>query len=297
MAYILGLFTGGGRIQNNTCTIEFPFKNWSGYKITTEMYKDSIERISPLVEDQIGAKVIPKSQIDRKPYQFLLLFKNIPQLFFETLTDLNIPRSGDIRACIHSIDQIIKAMEDDRTKKCFLQGLADIVGSCRPSHRHRTEGSTIVSFELLRNYNLTFELCQLLHNLNVPVNQILWNHPNIHSGKQPNYKYWRKGNKLRIRSGDFKKIGYNLQSKREGLHALLEIEMEISGVISHDTLCPNRRYSCSQCKKVTHDDEYAEDLPLAVRGHKIHYTDICESLGCPHAPSKWLTQQRLKYLT
>lgn len=291
----MGLLVGGGKIDNNTCRIEFPFKSWSGYKITAEMYKDSIERISPIVEKQIGAGIIPKSEIGKRPYQFSLVFKCVPQLFFEDLDDLGIPKSGDIRANIQSINRIIQAMKPDETKKSFLRGLADVIGSCRLSHRHRTDRSTIVSFELLRNYNLTFELCQMLHDLNIPVNQILWNHPNMHSGKKPSYKYWRKGNKLRIRSGDFESIGYNLQCKREGLHELLETEMRMSGSISHDNLCPERRYSCGQCRKAIHEDEHAEDIPPKIRGHKIHYTDICESLGCPHAPSEWLAKQRLKY--
>lgn len=75
---------------------------------------------------------------------------------------------------------------------------------------------------------------------------------------------------------------------------LLEIEKEYRGSISHGSLCPDRIYRINR-RKVVHLDEHSEDLPEKVRGHFIHYTHICDALGCPYAPKEWLIEMVKKY--
>ncbi len=185
---------------------------------------------------------------------------------------------------------------DEECRKRFLQGIADVIGSCEPTHRNRSDATPIVSFEVkAKNYDLTMEICHLMYSLGIATDQILWNHPNQHAGKNANTKSWKKGNKVRVRSTDFAKVGFSLECKKIGLEKLLKIGDENrKGPPRQKGLCPVRRYSINGMK-VHHPDESSEYLPKALRRHFIHYTDICEALGCPYAPHEWLNEKRAKY--
>ncbi|MEM2145993.1 MAG: hypothetical protein QW279_11575 [Candidatus Jordarchaeaceae archaeon] len=294
MAYFLGLLIGGGTITDDKISIEFPYKDWAheDFRISPEWFNDSVNKIIPLIKNLLNSNGTPRCVTDHTP-RYYIDISPIPQLLYEVLKEYQIPHFGQLRRKA-SIKRIIERMDTDCQKK-FISGLADVIGSCRSTHRHRTLESTMISFEIIgNNWNLPYELCQTLHNLEVPVDQILWNHPNMHAGKNPD-AYWKKGHKVRVRAGDFEKIGYGLECKRIGLKKLLELEEEKRGYISKGKLCPNRHYRINRVK-VVHSDEESSELPEKVRKHFVHYTQICFALGCPHAPKSWLEQEIPRYM-
>ena len=289
-SYLLGLLVGGGRFgERDSITIEFPFKSWpqENFRISPQWFEESVRSIVPTIRTQIGATATPR-YVGNHSHHFYIEIENTPQILFDTFRRYGIQPMGTLREHA-SIKRLVDDL-DQEGKKRLLQGLADVIGSCRASHRNRTLQTTIISFEILgRNYDLTFELCQLLYSLGIATDQILWNHPNMHAGSQPD-AYWKKGNKVRVRAGDFATVGFGMECKRQGLVRLLELELHARGSISHNSLCPNRNYRLGP-EKVSHRDEQSPDLPTQLRGHFIHFTAICRALGCPHAPSNWLDEQ------
>jgi len=297
LAYFLGLLIGGGEFDSNSITIDFPYKRWAheDYRISPEWFNDSVSKIAPLVQTLINARATPRYITNHTPH-FYIKIEPIPQLLSQTLQIYGIRPIGKLRE--HASLEVLAPAMDAECRKRFIQGLADVIGSCRASHRHRTLESTIISFEVLgKNWKMPMQLCHLLYSLKVPVDQIEYNHPNMHSGSNPT-GYWKKGHKIRVKAGDFRQIGYGLDCKRIGLEKLLEKEQHARGEISTGELCPrpNRGYKLGR-PKVHHRDENSLELPPQVRGHFIHFTDICNAQGCPYAPRAWLDAQhkRLGY--
>jgi hypothetical protein len=290
-AYFLGLLIGGGEFNPNSITIEFPYKRWAheDFRISPEWFNDSVSKIAPLVQNLINATAKPRFVTDYTP-RYYIEITPIPQLLSQTLQTYGIRAVGKLREHA-SLASLAPALDADCGRR-FIQGLADVIGSCRASHRHRSLASTIISFEILGvNWNLPMQLCHLLYSLKVPVDQILYNHPNMHAGSDPT-AYWKKGHKVRVKAGDFRTVGYGLECKRIGLEALLKKEQQNRGTISVGELCPrpHRGYKLGP-PKVNHVDENSTELPSQVRGHFIHFTDICRAQGCPYAPRRWLDEQ------
>jgi len=293
-AYFLGLLIGGGKIFEDYISIEFPYKGWAqeDFRISPMWFNDSVVRIAPLIRRLLNTEATPRYVPGSNP-RFYIEIRHIPDVFYEMLRLYNITPLGELRRDA-SIEKLVLDM-DDHCKRSFVSGLADVIGSCRQSHRHRTLKSAIISFEIVgQNWKLPFELCQLLHSLKIPVDQILWHHPNMHAGSNPT-AYWKKGHKVRVKAGDFAEIGYGMECKNIGLRRLIELEKRSRGYVSRGKLCPNRTYRINRLK-VVHEDEYSTELPERVRGHKIHYTHICHSLGCPHAPVEWLNEKMQEYM-
>jgi len=295
-AYFFGILIGGGKFsdtQDARVNIEFPYKDWmSGeVRISPQWFEDSVTKIIPLINKVLNTSAVPR-YIQASTPRYCIEINSVPELLYEMLRNYGIRSVGELRRHA-SIEKLVKDM-DDECKRSFISGFADVVGSCRASHRNYTLQATIISFEIFgENWKLPYELCQTFYDLGIPVDQILWNHPNMHAGASST-AHWKKGHKVRIRAGDFSKVGYGLECKKKGLEKLLELELKSRGFISEGKLCPNRNYKIIR-KKVHHEDENSKDLPPEVRGHFIHYTDICRALGCPHAPTKWLDDQIGKY--
>jgi hypothetical protein len=293
LAYLFGLIIGGGTLTPGGIDIEFPYKQWlrRDLQITPLLYTSAIQNVTPLIHSELGAWAIPRCIPGRTP-RFHIEVTNVPNIFFELLRTYGIRPIGELRK--HASIETMLSHMNTGNKRRFISGLADVIGSVSVSHRHRSLHSTIVSFEFLGdNWNLPFEVCQTLHELKVPVDQILWHHPNMHAGTSRTAE-WRKGFKVRVKAGDFSRVGFGFDCKIRGLRRLLNIERRHRGHISHNRLCPNQRYRIKGIK-LRHQDENSDELPCRVRGHAIHYTHICAALGCPHAPRAWLRRMVPQY--
>lgn len=298
-AYFLGLLVGGGTINENNIVIDFPFQQWPNTdpRIALDWFQQSVQQLCPMIERLLNTRASPNTNmVHLAPGQtprFSIDIAPVPQILYGLLRQWGLPTIGTLRKSA-SIATLMSGI-DDRAKKKFISGFADVVGSCRTSHRNRSTNTTIISFEIFgENWKLPLELCQTLHSLGVPVDQILWHHPNMHAGSSP-HAYWKKGHKVRVRACDFARINYTLDCKRRGLEQLLDEErITRGGTLNYGTLCPNRSYRVNG-RKCSHEDENSTDLPPQVRGHFIHYTHICQAMGCPHAPSSWLRRTVPRY--
>lgn len=128
------------------------------------------------------------------------------------------------------------------------------------------------------NWLLPIQICRLLQiNLRVPVQHILWGHPNLrdpsNSGKQ-----WAKEHRIRIFAEDFLPIGFLFPFKQQILEAMAKINRQQKRSPSHQCN-PLAQHRIK--KKRRHSDEKSKSLPRPLRNkHCDAYFQICKALGC-----------------
>ncbi|MEM3766085.1 MAG: hypothetical protein QXU46_03550 [Candidatus Bathyarchaeia archaeon] len=300
-AYIIGCLIAGGRIGQNRVSIKFPFKKWG--KISedphraSENFKSIVMHVQPKLRELYGLD----SYTVMEPEWQLVCEGDITKLL-KDLSSYGIKPQGILRE--HASIRDLTSKMDLVCKRDFVAAMADVIGSVTPSHRRFDMSHTIVSFEILgENFHLVMELCHLLRELGCPVDQILWEHPNMHCGYDPWDDEWiNKGNKLRVLTWDFvRKASFvfgskivaaerNLEKERRELTAQVRNRLQIRDI--RNEFCPRKRIQIKGIKTV-HNHEFHERLLPEVRGHFIHYTHICAAMGCPFAPKKQL-KSRLK---
>ena len=213
-----------------------------------------------------------------------LFFFNNYESIIKNLEPYKIDLFGRFKDNVKIIN-LVNSM-NRQEKMHFIAGLADVVGSVNPQHRSFKDIKQIISLEISGfNYNLIKEICCIFHDLEFTVDQILWNHPNMHAGDNPIYKKWNKGNKIRVLTSEFidqLTFGFNskTESAEENIKSLADEE------IISPSLCPNKFEEQFRVKqKTVHLYEKSEKLPENIRGsHYIHMGHICCALDCPYAP-------------
>jgi len=196
------------------------------------------------------------------------------------LASFGIECEGEMRKNT-TISEIVVALADDNMKRRFIAGLADTIGSTAPSQRRFSDDKQIISFEISGfNFSFVCDLCRLLYSVNCLPDQILWNHPNFHSPKNPYYKSWKKGFKLRVLLDQYAQFGaMAFKSKAESSKENLQLQQQKNDAIP----CPemNIRASISSVHPAEHDTK----LPSCIRGgHYLHNRHVCAVLGCENAP-------------
>ncbi|NTW33768.1 MAG: hypothetical protein HGB12_14300, partial [Bacteroidetes bacterium] len=165
----------------------------------------------------------------------------------------------------------------------FLSGIFDARASLTASHRRFNDDAPVVSLEIpgsTKNFKFVVQLCSWLTDLGSVTDQILYNHPNQHSGSDPDYKGWKKGFKIRFLVKSFlEKHSFALQAK-----SIDVTKIEKQQKKEEQLPCYLRRLK--QVSPISiHCEQNSEELPEEVR-NKIffHYHHFCAVLGCPHAP-------------
>lgn len=128
------------------------------------------------------------------------------------------------------------------------------------------------------NWILPIQICRLLQTkLEVPVQHILWGHPNLRdSGNRG--KSWAKEHRIRIFAEAFLPVGFHFDFKQQILQAMAGINAAQHHSAAHPCN-PLARHRIK--KKARHKDEKSKDLPAALRGkHFNAYFQICKALGC-----------------
>jgi hypothetical protein len=124
------------------------------------------------------------------------------------------------------------------------------------------------------------QLCSWLTDLGSITDQILYNHPNQHSGSDPNYTGWKKGFKIRFLVKSFlAQHSFALQAKSIDVTKIQKQQKK-----EEQPPCYLRKLK--QVSPVSvHSQQNSDELPEEVR-NKIffHYHHFCAVLGCPHAP-------------
>lgn len=218
ISYLMGLITGKGKLirgnKQTTIIIEIPHKNLKiEGKDTQKSIKSSlldlVGRIKPLVGADIDWDVQNKSKAYikfRKPNKDYLI---------RTIVKF-LDRRGSWRS-FRIPKKIFKTSKDN--KKEFLRGLADVTAHIRKSNlAFGINYNNRVYIEIMDNWMIVIDICNLLKSIDIPVQTIRWAHPNF---VDPSLKYYKKGIKnykehqIKIWAEEFEKIGFNIEHKDE----------------------------------------------------------------------------------
>ena len=162
------------------------------------------------------------------------------------------------------IPRSILEAPDDAIKIEFLRGVADAGGFVRRSNYY-TDGRNRVYIEVNnKNWKLAPQLCRLMQvDLDIPVQTILWGHPNV---RQPNKKMgsaWAKEHQVKIFVEAFAKIGFYVSYKQQILEELVEDDQKGGGKASKKCN-PNPEIRRIR-KKPKHPGEKSKILPPKLR--------------------------------
>jgi len=281
-AYIFGMVIGGGNWGNaeDYFHIRLPFKQWGSYlknpQRAAQITRD-IMNLNNMFRSVYGITV--QYDTDAGGVWNVLCEGDTSELRSD-LAEYGISCEGEMRKNT-SITEITAALADDFMKRRFIAGLADTIGSTAPSQRRFTDDKQIISFEISGfNFSFVCDLCRLLYSVNCVPDQILWNHPNFHSPKNPYYKSWKKGFKLRVLLDQYAQFGaFAFKTKAESSSENRQRQQQKNNAVP----CPELNVSASA--SCVHPAEHDKKLPSCIRGgHYLHNRHVCAVLGCENAP-------------
>lgn len=279
-AYLLGLLVGGGKIDKGVFVIDLPFKKWGmepkrmniiAADILTKICQNFNNTYSFNVTYEIGNNkwlIKPIDGADISPLIEDLKFLQLPTGgFLLSTVDLTFAKTQLVGISVES----------------FLSGIFDTRASLTLSHRRFNDDAPVVSVEIpgsTKNFKFVVQLCSWLTDLGSITDQILYNHPNQHSGSDPNYTGWKKGFKIRFLVKSFlAQHSFALQAK----------SIDVTKIQKHQKKEEQPPCYLRKLKQVSpvsvHSQQNSDELPEEVR-NKIffHYHHFCAVLGCPHAP-------------
>ena len=295
-AHILGLFVGGGRINNDTFIIELPYKKWGMNPQKMKVIAvDILTRIMKIFQQEYHINItydIGNSKWIIKPVTDSSL-----EALKDDLSVLGLPTSGFLLNTANLL--IAQSFLKGINAESFLSGIFDSRASIALSHRRFNSEAPVVSIEIpasTQNFTFVVQLCSWLTDLGSTTDQILYNHPSQHAGADPFYKGWKKGFKIRFLIKSFlANNSFALQAKSVDAS---KIQKQQRAEEQH--ACPFRKIRKPSSVSV-HKDIDSDTLPKEVRNKLFfHYFHFCAVLGCKHAPYeevKKLADNRGKYIS
>lgn len=285
--YIFGLIVGGASFgtSGRSFVISLPYRQWGNPTSQPvragQIANDLISNLNSKFQSLYGINISYQQAGNAWKVSATGDLKKLK----DDLIDCGIQITGDVRksADLSKLLGLIK--NNKKQKESFIAGLADIIGSTAKSHRKFNESKQIVSFEFSGfNYKLILQICQLLSELGCHADQLLWNHPNMHSTFDPYYNSWKKGTKLRVALDDYiGQLSFTFSSKSES--AKENKALELNGDKSNFLCCDRKNLSARRSCCHTGEDDL--NIPQEIRGgHYVHFFQICAALGCPNAPYK-----------
>lgn len=201
-AYIFGLMVGGAQIGASSFSIRLPYKKWGDISHNTvraaDIMSDILNVLNPIMQNTYGVNFAPSIGTDWR-----LNSNSFPPALQQDLQEYGLKTSGELRSN-SSIQNLLPHLISLKHKQKFITGLIDTVGSLARSHRRFVDTFQVVSFEFKgQNFGLVSEVYSLFQSMNIPVDQVLWNHPNQHSTLCKYYKSWKKGFKIRVSLQDY----------------------------------------------------------------------------------------------
>lgn len=274
-AYLLGLLVGGGIIHGDSLQIILPYKKWGDLEINPSraggIAEDILSRLNPLWMSQYDMNVSYKVGTDWK-----ILSNSTSQKLKDDLELLGLPNEGELRYSAN-LEKVYPVLSSSEHKKSFITGLVDTIGSLAASHRRFVSDFQIISFEFKgSNFELVKDVAKILIDINCYPDQILWNHPNQHSGTCRYYKSWKKGFKVRVALDDYMlKGGFVFKSKKLSAQENKKLQKSTSNTTDGKPIKISGRVTL-------HKDENTSWLPTVVRGgHYIHNLHFFDVLGLP----------------
>lgn len=288
MSYLLGMVCGNGEIKraqnDTTISIEIPHK-----KLATENNNDvriyvraSITDIRTIIEPLVGTGL---SFAQQDNYSIISFVKpNSDYLMREILRFVgNAASHENIR-----VDNEVYSFSRDE-KIAFLQGFSDVTGYIRRSNYFFKPYMHRVYLEVPHNWYLVTDICNLLRDVDIPVQAIDWAHPNMRDGNLAKVNegkpdFWKKEHQIKIWANEFLPIGFGVIHKKEALEQFseelvsgLEAEEKNASSITHKFYWEGN--GKNKIKPV-HPSENDEFIPAEIRGtHYNSWKDIAVDLG------------------
>ena len=283
IAYLLGMVVGKGTLirDNNTTKIiiDIPHKNLEiegmEARLSVEASINRIkERIEPLLEVRISTNSQKGSttisfQKDNSTFVIKELNKYLGNKY--SCKDFRIPES------VFTLAKDLKAE--------FLRGIADVTAHIRSSNNaygylfgHRSY------IEIPQNWFLTIDICNLLKDLDVPVQNIDWGHPNIRDPNVEEYnqgrpKAWFREHQIKIYADEFEKIGFYLIHKKRALKKLADLNR-----VEWDKFCTIKM---KQAKNDKMRERWKERIGnLKEIHHKFYWETNTPNKPKPHHPEE-----------
>jgi hypothetical protein len=288
MAYLLGLICGNGEIKrgqlDTNVSIEIPHK-----KLATEQNSDvriyikaSIADIRTILEPLIGTGINFTQQDNRSTLSFTKA--NTDYLIREILRFVGHASSHEnIR-----VSQEVFGFTRDQ-KIYFLKGFADVTGYIRRSNYFFEKHLHRVYLEVPHNWELVVDICNVLKDIDIPVQSIDWAHPNMRDGNLRKFNqgfpdFWKKEHQIKIWANEFEPIGFAVLHKKETLDLFAQELIEGIKGNSKDVLSLTHRYYWNNQNikrtKPIHPQENDPFIPIAIRGkHYDSWKEIAEDLG------------------
>lgn len=288
LAYLMGMIVGKGyKIQYSTETeyrIEIPHKlmKVEGMETNLSIRASLLEinqRLDPLINTR--AKVSTESpsltQITFRLSNASYLARELNRmLIYNNYKDFRIP------------NEIFNSTRDIKSE--FMRGLSDVTGHIRGTNSaFGNPASHRVYIEIPSNWYLVVDICNLLKEVDVPVQNINWGHPNFRDGNLKDYNKgkeltWRKEHQIKIFADVFEKVGFNIIHKKLALEDFAQTNRDNYNAPtktieeSHNPFYwekPIRRTRRGPHPMVNH-----ESIPPILRGQNFEsWTDVARILG------------------
>lgn len=288
MAYLLGLICGNGEIKRGatetTIAIDIPHK-----KLQTENNNDvriyvraSITDIRNIIEPLTGTGLNFTQQDNHSIMSFTK--PNSDYLIREILRYMGSAVSHEN---IRVAQDVFNFTRDE--KIAFLKGFADVTGYIRRSNYFIAPFKHRVYLEVPQNWFLVVDICNLLKDVDVPVQAIDWAHPNMRDGNLKKYNegktdFWKKEHQIKIYANEFLPIGFAVLHKKEALLAFAEELINSYSHIGKDASDETHKFYWQgrgrNKIKPHHPREIDEFIPEEIRGnHYNSWKEIASDLG------------------
>ena len=288
MAYLLGMIYGNGEINNafgrTSISIEIPHK-----KLETEDFhnvkiyvKASVADISGILAPLIGSS-LPFVQ---KESVTILSFSK-PEEDYLVREILRYVGSAVTHNDMRLHDEIFGFTVDQ--KKMFLKGFCDVTGYIRRSNSFIDKYKHRVYIEVPNNWFIVIDICNLLKDLDIPVQSIDWAHPNMRDGRLKKYNqghkhFWKKEHQIKIYANEFLPIGFGIIHKMQALQTYASELVEgfkARGIVTESV---THRFYWEVTGKIKNKDfhpcENDSTLPSLIMGrHYDSWKQIAKDLG------------------
>ena len=283
MAYLIGLILGNGEIQRGPretiVTIDIPYKNLytDDLKEVAIYVKASTVDIRSIIDPLIGSRLT----IAEFPHSTKMSFTtgNDEYLIREIMRFIDHGRHHSTMKMNHSLFEITT-----NEKKALLKGIADSTGYIRRSNiAYGMDGAHRVYIEIPGNWYLVIDIANMLKDVDVPVQNIDFGHPNFRDSKLKKYnenkpKFWKKEHQLKIFANEFLTIGFNIKHKQDALEKYSDELMEF--IDPKKTHLFYWEKTIKKTIKPIHPCENDESLPDEIRGkHFDSWTELAALLG------------------
>ncbi len=169
-------------------------------------------------------------------------------------------------------------------KKHFIRGVADSCSIPTFGDRDWNKYTRICLDIPFENWKLPVQICRILQeSLNIPVDNIIWGHPNLRTPTRPRSHSWTKEHRIRFYSKHFIRIGFGLEFKQKILEMFVQRDNQINKTTP--SFCwPDKKPRIKS--KPLHPDEHSDKLPSQVRKHICNFREICIAMGCTQKEKK-----------